>query len=251
MVVFTDGTDRAARHTGAEAIASVKAKADSHHVFSIGLGDEYDPGFLKEIGIDGFQPASNPADLELAFERIATHVDRVASSYYRLDYCTPARAGRHSITIAAMDRGRSGASEPAGFDATGFTYGCLVSCATGLANCDNDPLTGCETALDGSANCGGCGTRCGPMQAGPTAGQRPVTTDTHCPDPRPTKAILSPLVEPGEINGARRAPRCEPPAANTPRPDRARVRGARPVAQREPRIQCAGAHRCHRACRSH
>lgn len=38
---------------------------------------------------------------------------------------------------------------------------CRIECAPGLADCDDDPRTGCETSTDSDPNnCGGCGIRC-------------------------------------------------------------------------------------------
>ena len=38
---------------------------------------------------------------------------------------------------------------------------CIIECAPGLADCDDDPRTGCETSTDADPNnCGGCGVKC-------------------------------------------------------------------------------------------
>jgi hypothetical protein len=37
---------------------------------------------------------------------------------------------------------------------------CMLICDSPFGDCDGDPSTGCETVLETTANCGGCGQGC-------------------------------------------------------------------------------------------
>lgn len=37
---------------------------------------------------------------------------------------------------------------------------CMIECAAGFGDCDDNPLTGCEASTDDVENCGSCGNRC-------------------------------------------------------------------------------------------
>ena len=89
----------------------------------------------------------------------------------RAQVCTPnavtcADATTRSVCSANGDRSVSTPC-PTGPNATP-TCGagaCAIRCETGFADCDNDPVTGCEVNLRTSgANCGACGLRCGDGQ---------------------------------------------------------------------------------------
>lgn len=127
LVVFTDGTDRAARVSKDD---MKKAIRDSQYdVFAIGLGAELKEGVLGDIGKDGTAHAENRDAVVKAFDSIAQRVEGQTKSYYLLGYCSPARAGKHKVTIEAVVKGEGGKGERTGqtsaeFDATGFGPGC-------------------------------------------------------------------------------------------------------------------------------
>ncbi|MBK6697777.1 MAG: VWA domain-containing protein [Myxococcales bacterium] len=126
LVVFTDGTDRAARASREELRKAVKETP--HEIFAIGLGAELKKGTLDDVGKSGTALAENREAVVTAFESIATKVEAQTKSYYLLGYCSPARAGKHKVTVEAVlksDKGaeRTGRAE-ADFDAAGFGPGC-------------------------------------------------------------------------------------------------------------------------------
>jgi hypothetical protein len=128
LVVFSDGTDRAARVSADEMLQAVRDSP--YDVFAIGLGGELSEKDLQQIGKDGTALARDSSEIQAAFETIGDRIDKLTKSYYLLSYCTPARAGEHTVTIKAKhkpdknkDKEVTGDLET-GFDATGFEKGC-------------------------------------------------------------------------------------------------------------------------------
>lgn len=127
LVVFTDGTDRAARVTAGEMQARIKSKP--FDVFAIGLGAEIRQPQLASIGKSGTAMAANKDAIVKAFDDVGAKLEARAKSYYLLSYCSPARAGKHEVRIEAIFKDPRGKGERAGslrseFDATGFGPGC-------------------------------------------------------------------------------------------------------------------------------
>lgn len=126
LVVFTDGTDQAARVDEQEVLDAVDQSAS--HVFSIGLGGEVNASHLSALGIDGSQLAKDVDSLGPAFAAIAARVEGLANRFYLLEYCSPKRSGLHTLELTASWTSPSGqtltGSLTQSFDATGFTSGC-------------------------------------------------------------------------------------------------------------------------------
>jgi hypothetical protein len=128
LVVFTDGTDQAARVSAVAALEAVRKS--SQHVFSIGLGGEVDVETLRGVGKDGYWPVSKAEQLIPAFSEIAARISGLANRFYVLEYCSPKRSGRHSLkVVASVETERDGlmsGSLTGQFDATGFSSGCQL-----------------------------------------------------------------------------------------------------------------------------
>ncbi len=128
LVIFTDGTDQAARVSRQEAASALKTSGV--HAFTVGLGGEVDPEVLKELGRDGAFSAERPESLGAAFTEVAQRLTALAGRFYALDYCSPKRSGRHALTLRASFTDEDGTSLQGaletGFDATGFGPGCDV-----------------------------------------------------------------------------------------------------------------------------
>lgn len=129
LVVFTDGTDRAARVTKEEMTeALAKEEYVDFEIFAIGVGADIEQGekSLGEIGRDGTELAADDQGVTLAFEKVAQRIDAHAKRFYLLSYCTPARKGEHTVTIEALaDKNSKGKAKKRGettwtFDAKGF-----------------------------------------------------------------------------------------------------------------------------------
>jgi hypothetical protein len=127
LVVFSDGTDRAARVPKDEMRKAVKES--KYEIFAIGLGTEMQESELRDVGKDGTAKAADKAAVVKAFDDIATKIEASTKSYYLLSYCSPSRAGKHEVKIEATWTGPDGKGSKSGslkneFDATGFTHGC-------------------------------------------------------------------------------------------------------------------------------
>lgn len=126
LVVFTDGTDRAARVTDEDMQTAVDETP--YEVFAIGLGAEISEDQLDTVGKSGFALAEDRTAVVEAFESIAERIEGMTKSYYLLSYCSPARAQIHEVTIEAVKEDEDGKEAKGdlttGFDAEGFDTGC-------------------------------------------------------------------------------------------------------------------------------
>ncbi|MCM5662963.1 VWA domain-containing protein [Galbibacter mesophilus] len=123
VVIFTDGTDQAARVSESTAISTVENADENISFFTIGLGNEIDAEVLERIGKTGTAVASNKDELVDTFEDISENVAGQAKSYYLFEYCSPKRSGVNDLIIQAVQGEKQG-SVKTSFDATGFTGGC-------------------------------------------------------------------------------------------------------------------------------
>ncbi len=126
LVVFTDGSDRA-RRVKWEDVAKALDQTP-YDVFAIGLGAEINDQQLGAIGKTGYAKAADKTVVSKAFDDIAARIDAQTKAYYLLSYCSPARAGKHKLTIEAKAKLADGdvasGSLDDQFDATGFGVGC-------------------------------------------------------------------------------------------------------------------------------
>lgn len=103
LVVFTDGTDHAARISEKE-LKGILKESDLT-LFAVGLGGETDKGALRNIGRDGVFFVDKPELLAQAFDEVALQIENLSRQYYLLSYCSPARAGDHELKVR-VKRGR-------------------------------------------------------------------------------------------------------------------------------------------------
>ncbi len=127
LVVFTDGTDRASRVPEDEMLQAVRDTP--YDVFAIGLGAELSESDLEKIGKSGTALAKDSSEIQTAFETIGQRIEKLTMSYYLLSYCSPARAGEHTVTIKGKHTPEGKNKEITGdleteFDAAGFEKGC-------------------------------------------------------------------------------------------------------------------------------
>lgn len=105
IVVFTDGTDRANRHTKDEMKKELGDDAYAHYEkLAVGVGAEIQKSDLETIGKDGTELASDTAKVKDAFDRVAAKIEAHMKRFYLLSYCTPARKGEHEVKIKALER---------------------------------------------------------------------------------------------------------------------------------------------------
>lgn len=125
VVVFTDGTDQAARYTEEEALNSVNNADENISFFTIGLGAEIDEVILNRIGTEGSAFAADSDELINVFNDISDSVAGQANSFYLFEYCSPKRdgSGINDLIIQAIENEQSGIATTM-FDASGFSGGC-------------------------------------------------------------------------------------------------------------------------------
>jgi hypothetical protein len=124
LVVFTDGTDRAARVSLQEMVDAIDAA--QYEVYAIGVGNEIDDATLARIGRSGYIRVNDSAAIKKAFAEIGDRILAYTRRYYLLSYCSPARAGKHTVTVEAHAKDSSGQLTYE-FDAKGFEPGCDAS----------------------------------------------------------------------------------------------------------------------------
>lgn len=130
LVVFTDGTDRAARVSHDELTETLGGEAYQHYeMYAIGVGAEIEEKRLGEIGKDGAVLVEDRDEVQTAFEDVAARIENHMKRFYLLSYCTPARSGDHSVRIVAnltekregkKDRKRGKGAVEYAFNADGF-----------------------------------------------------------------------------------------------------------------------------------
>ncbi|TPV95340.1 MAG: VWA domain-containing protein [Myxococcales bacterium FL481] len=125
LVVFTDGTDRAARVSRDDVLAALAdPKYGEFDIFTIGVGAEIEQRSLAQIGRDGTELAQDRTRIEDAFGNVANKIEAQAKRFYLLSYCTPSRRGDHVVRIEANISGDSGrpsrGSLEYGFNADNF-----------------------------------------------------------------------------------------------------------------------------------
>ena len=121
LVVFTDGSDRAAR-VDRETLQEALDVTD-HEVYVIGVGSEIDEDELSLIGLTDVVVQPRREEISSAFEETANRIEAMSQRYYLLGYCSPARAGEHKVRIVAKGMGTSG-SLSYDFSAQGFRPNC-------------------------------------------------------------------------------------------------------------------------------
>ena len=126
LAIFTDGAHSVGEGDGYPGYQELlgRLEAAPHAVYTLGLGTAIDYEVLSTLGRDGFLAAASEGDLGAAFADIAGEVSTRAQSHHVLSYCSPARAGDHTLTLEAISaQGLTGALD-FNFDATGFSGGC-------------------------------------------------------------------------------------------------------------------------------
>jgi hypothetical protein len=121
LVVFTDGTDHAARVSRHDMGHALDESA--YDVFAIGVGSEIDEGTLGDVGRDGYVLVEDSEAITEAFREVGARIVQMTQRFYLLSYCSPARAGEHRVTVEAISHDASGRLGYE-FDATGFGPDC-------------------------------------------------------------------------------------------------------------------------------
>jgi Mg-chelatase subunit ChlD len=121
LVVFTDGSDRAARVSQEDLYQTIDES--EHDILVIGVGTEVDEEELAIIGRSGVILSKDREEISSLFEEAAARIEAYSRRYYLLGYCSPARSGVHTVRIEADFDGKSG-SLAKEFSAKGFRAPC-------------------------------------------------------------------------------------------------------------------------------
>jgi hypothetical protein len=121
LVVFTDGTDHAAR-VSRDALHAALADID-FEVYAIAVGAEVNDSEIGAIGRNGTFTSKNPGDIRRGFDEMAKRIEGFSRRYYLLSYCSPARAGQHEVEIEAVKGAMHGRLQY-DFKADGFGPNC-------------------------------------------------------------------------------------------------------------------------------
>ena len=170
LVLFTDGGDTAAINTHAAAVAAVNGT--DVEVLAVGLDSpDYDLPALTELAPGGVITSADAATLARDFGTVANRIAGQLSGIYLLGYCSPKRAGLHTVTVEVEEATNAhGVSYE--FDAAGFGPGCSATlfeticdglscggracgaCDERVASCDPSTFQ-CVSFCDQQALCGG------------------------------------------------------------------------------------------------
>lgn len=122
LVVFSDGTDRAARVTRGEMKDEIgKEDYEDYQLFAIGVGAEIEKANLGDVGRDGTELAQDQTKVKEVFDRVAGKIEQQTKRFYLLSYCTPARKGDHEVTVdATRPNPKASGSLDFKFNADGF-----------------------------------------------------------------------------------------------------------------------------------
>ncbi len=122
LVVFSDGTDRAARVTRDQMKDEIgKDQYEDYQLFAIGVGAEIEKANLGDIGRDGTELAQDQTKVKEVFDRVAGKIEQQTKRFYLLSYCTPARKGDHEVTVeATRPNPKASGSLDTKFNADGF-----------------------------------------------------------------------------------------------------------------------------------
>ena len=122
LVVFSDGTDRAARVSRGDMLNEMdKEDYESYQIFVVGVGAEIEKAKLDDIGRDGTELVADQTKVKEAFDKIAAKIEAHMKRFYLLSYCSPARAGEHEVKIVANSKDPEGSGElEYKFNADGF-----------------------------------------------------------------------------------------------------------------------------------
>ena len=105
LVIFSDGTDRAARFSRDEMTGEIsKDQYRDYELYAIGVGAEIKKAGLDDVGRDGTELVTDQAEVKSAFERVADRIEKHTKRFYLLSYCTPARKGKHEVRITANSK---------------------------------------------------------------------------------------------------------------------------------------------------
>ncbi len=94
VILITDGSDTAGRHT----LSSTINRVDKKKVITIGVGEDVNEDVLEELGNTGFYTIENFSELSSVLATIRKKMNRYADSYYLIKHASPKRAADGKVS---------------------------------------------------------------------------------------------------------------------------------------------------------
>jgi len=146
-VVFTDGRDTARRVDVPTVQSAVSASPDTLMV--VGLqGADWRPDAIAALGARYTVEAPDAGQLPREFSAVANRIAGQASRSYLVGYCSPSRAGSHTVAVNVSGT-QTRAQAVYDFDAGGFDGSCRAAAFEAI----------CEGRTCGGLGCGACDDR--------------------------------------------------------------------------------------------
>ncbi len=113
LIIITDGTDTAAKHTYEDALNAVTGKS----VYTLGIGDEVSNEVMASIGTSATFALRNYEQINSALQTIGQQVKNSANSFYYLHYASPKRRAegdaansQHEIMLSVTNNANTSSS---------------------------------------------------------------------------------------------------------------------------------------------
>jgi formylglycine-generating enzyme required for sulfatase activity len=154
VVVFTDGRDTARRVDVPTVQSAVSASPDTLMV--VGLqGADWRPDAIAALGARYTVEAPDAGQLPREFSAVANRIAGQASRSYLVGYCSPSRAGSHTVAVNVSGT-QTRAQAVYDFDAGGFDGSCRAAAFEAV----------CAGRTCGGLGCGACDDRTDTCEGG-------------------------------------------------------------------------------------
>jgi len=167
VVLFTDGADTAGLQTLQQALTAETADG-ADQVLAVGLQSSPDysasaQSALAQLANNGLISSDDPTTLARDFQALAARIAGQVTRTYLLGYCSPKRAGLHTVSVAVVGSDNQGSASYQ-FSASGFGPGCTAdafsaACTTATRSLSCGGL-GCGACDDRTASCNAASGTC-------------------------------------------------------------------------------------------
>jgi len=174
LVLFTDGGDTAGLHTQKEAITA-ETNDPADQVMAVGLQTvDYDPSALVALTSYGAQctPTScqwlitspDQTVLDRDYSALASRIAGQRQRTYLLGYCSPKRAGQHTVSVTVGSATTTQTAAQYQFQANSFVAGCSATTFTSACGTTAAPFQcgglGCGACDDRTSHCDMASSQC-------------------------------------------------------------------------------------------
>lgn len=172
LVVFTRGDDLAG-HVSEQELEEALA-ATRHELYALGI-EGRESRQLDRIGRAGVQRSPSESSVAIAFEELASRLNKAWEKYYLVQYCSPARSGIRKVSFVVeyenSDGKDAGGSVDLELDADPFSGGCDPKARPRFVTALSEPgALKAQRAEAGSSTGRGTGAGSGASQPASPAG---------------------------------------------------------------------------------